>query len=350
MRRANGTGSIVKLSGNRRRPYIVKISARDKDGYVRQVALSYHAKLQEAQEALEEYNRKAAAGQTPSADMLSWTVEQVYTAWSEREYPRSGKSSVASHKASWNQRVSRYAARKMRSVTLDEWQAILDEGEDEGRSQSSINNDAILIRALHAYAMKRDIIGKDYSRYLDIPTVDIKVKKGALNDLQLAKLEELARAGFPGASEAMVLCYTGLRISEFLSLTPFAYRSEDGGYLQCGVKSAAGRDRIIPIHPKISAYVQQWLSAEKGMSSDRYRIGVYPSGRAARHTRGHPALVPPYLRHPPKPCWSGRDQSEAAPGAFPQGERHRHLHSSHPRRSRQRGKKTGLTKSPRIRR
>ena len=52
MRRANGTGSIVKLSGNRRRPYLVKISARDKDGYVRQVALSYHAKLQEAQEAL----------------------------------------------------------------------------------------------------------------------------------------------------------------------------------------------------------------------------------------------------------------------------------------------------------
>mgnify|MGYP001152927655 FL=1 len=53
MRRANGTGSVVKLSGNRRRPYLVKISARDKDGYVRQVALSYHAKLQEAQEALE---------------------------------------------------------------------------------------------------------------------------------------------------------------------------------------------------------------------------------------------------------------------------------------------------------
>lgn len=294
MRRANGTGSIVKLSGNRRRPYLVKISARDKDGYVRQVALSYHAKLQEAQEALEEYNRKAAAGQTPSADMLSWTVEQVYTAWSEREYPRSGKSSVASHKASWNQRVSRYAARKMRSVTLDEWQAILDEGEDEGRSQSSINNDAILIRALHAYAMKRDIIGKDYSRYLDIPTVDIKVKKGALNDLQLAKLEELARAGFPGASEAMVLCYTGLRISEFLSLTPFAYRSEDGGYLQCGVKSAAGRDRIIPIHPKISAYVQQWLSAEKGMSSDRYRISVFTP---VVEQLGIPEATPHWCRH-----------------------------------------------------
>lgn len=294
MRRANGTGSIVKLSGNRRRPYIVKISARDKDGYVRQVALSYHAKLQEAQEALEEYNRKAAAGQTPSADMLSWTVEQVYTAWSEREYPRSGKSSVASHKASWNQRVSRYAARKMRSVTLDEWQAILDEGEDEGRSQSSINNDAILIRALHAYAMKRDIIGKDYSRYLDIPTVDIKVKKGALNDLQLAKLEELARAGFPGASEAMVLCYTGLRISEFLSLTPFAYRSEDGGYLQCGVKSAAGRDRIIPIHPKISAYLRDWIAQEGRSTAAQYRALLF---RPLAEELGCPDATPHWCRH-----------------------------------------------------
>ena len=171
----------------------------------------------------------------------------------------------------------------MRSVTLDEWQAILDEGEDEGRSQSSLNNDAILIRALHAYAMKRDIIGKDYSRYLDIPTVDSKVKKGALNDLQLAKLEELARAGF-----------TGLRISEFLSLTPFAYRSEDGGYLQCGVKSAAGRDRIIPIHPKISAYVQQWLSAEKGMSSDRYRISVFTP---VVEQLGIPEATPHWCRH-----------------------------------------------------
>ena len=141
--------------------------------------------------------------------------------------------------------------------------------------------------------MKRDIIGKDYFRYWDIPPSTSR-SKGALNDLQLAKLEELARAGFPGASEAMVLCYTGLRISEFLSLTPFAYRSEDGGYLQCGVKSAAGRHRIIPIHPKISAYVQQWLSAEKGMSSDRYRISVFTP---VVEQLGIPEATPHWCRH-----------------------------------------------------
>lgn len=101
------------------------------------IALSYHAKLQEAQEALEEYNRKAAAGQTPSADMLSWTVEQVYTAWSEREYPGAGNPLLPPTRHPGTSVFPATPPAKCSSVTLDEWQAILDEGEDEGRSQSS---------------------------------------------------------------------------------------------------------------------------------------------------------------------------------------------------------------------
>ncbi len=65
MRRANGTGSIVKLSGNRRRPYLVKISTRDKDGYVRQVALSYHAKLQEARRRWRNITARPRPGRPP---------------------------------------------------------------------------------------------------------------------------------------------------------------------------------------------------------------------------------------------------------------------------------------------
>lgn len=55
MRRANGTGSVTKLSGNRRRPYAVKVSFRDQYGVIRQRVLSYHAKAAEAQAALDEY-------------------------------------------------------------------------------------------------------------------------------------------------------------------------------------------------------------------------------------------------------------------------------------------------------
>lgn len=259
MRRANGTGSVTRLSGNRRRPYVVKVSQRDRYGFVVQKNLGYYEKAAEAQLALEEYNRARSAGAAPTADKLSLTVGQVFEHWKEREYRKLKPASIASHNAAWNKRVSRFKNRKIRDMGLDDWQALLDEDEDAGLSQSSINNDALLMKALCAFAMERDILGKDYTKYLDIPSVGAKKKRDALNDLQLAKLKELAQSGFPWADTALMLCYTGFRVSEFLSLTRFSYNAK-GDYLQGGLKTDAGKNRIVPVHPTISPYLHQWLS------------------------------------------------------------------------------------------
>lgn len=77
MKRANGTGTVVKLSGNRRRPYAVHVPGRDARGRAIQRTLSYHERAQEAQE---EYNRLREAGTTPAADKLSLTVADVFRA------------------------------------------------------------------------------------------------------------------------------------------------------------------------------------------------------------------------------------------------------------------------------
>ena len=90
MKRANGSGTVVKLSGQRRRPYVVRVSFRDKYGKIKQVALSYHSKAAEAQAALDEYNRHRAAGTAAAPDALDTTVQQVYDGWSAREYNRLG--------------------------------------------------------------------------------------------------------------------------------------------------------------------------------------------------------------------------------------------------------------------
>lgn len=260
MKRANGSGSIVRLSGNRRRPYMVRVSAHDEYGHIVQRALSYHEKAAEAQAALEEYNRNRLAGTAPTADRMNATLQEVFDGWKARSFRKFNDSSIRSYTAAWNKRVSRYADRKIRTITLDDWQQILDDCEGEGLSQSTINNVAILIKQLCSYAMERDILGKDYSQYLDIPSVDIKNPRNALTDLQLQKLEKLAAAGEPWADTALMLCYTGFRVSEFLQLTRFSYHPEDGGYLQGGLKTDAGKNRIIPIHPKIRTYLDRWLA------------------------------------------------------------------------------------------
>lgn len=303
MKRANGTGTVVKLSGNRRRPYTARVPSRDRFGYVAQATLGYYATAREALAALDEYNRLSSEQRAPQADKLSMTVQQVYDAWSAREFKRLKPASINSHKAAWNKRVSRYAGRKMREVSLDEWQAILDDGEAAELSQSSINNDALLIKALYAYSMERDIVGKDYSRYLDIPSVDAKKKKGAFNDLQLHKLEQMAAAGEPWADTVLMLCYTGFRITEFLSLTRFSYHPEEGGYLQGGMKTDAGRDRIVPVHPKIAPYLARRLAegadtiisrGGAAVTSSWYRETVFP---VIAEALGVPEATPHWCRH-----------------------------------------------------
>lgn len=302
MRRANGTGSVTKLSGNRRRPYVVKVSHRDRYGFVVQKNLGYYEKAADAQQALEEYNRARAAGSAPAADKLSLTVGQVFEGWKEREYRKLKPASIASHNAAWNKRVSRFSERKIRDVGLDDWQALLDEDEDAGLSQSSINNDALLMKALCAYAMERDIIGKDYTKYLDIPSVGAKKKRDALNDIQIARLKELAQSGFPWADTALMLCYTGFRVSEFLSLTRFSYNAKEDT-LQGGLKTDAGKNRIVPVHPVIAPYLRLWLSkggeriicGEDGgpVSSQVYREKF---GRVAEEI-GIPEATPHWCRH-----------------------------------------------------
>lgn len=99
MKRANGTGSVVKLSGNRRRPWAVKVSGRNKYGHVIQRIVSYHEKAVDAQLALEEYNRSKLSGAAPSVDKLALTVADVFEAWSAREYRKLKPASISSHNA-----------------------------------------------------------------------------------------------------------------------------------------------------------------------------------------------------------------------------------------------------------
>lgn len=285
MKRANGTGSIVKLSGHRRNPYSVRVSGTDRFGQIIQKSIGYYRTASEAQEALDEYNRRKKVGETPKTESLNITVQQIYDAWSAHEFKHLKPASVSSHQAAWNQRVSRFSDRKMRDMTLDEWQSILDEDEDAGKSQSLINNDAILIKALYTYAMERDIVMKDYSAYLDIPSVNPKRANGAFSDLQIHELVQLANNGFPWADTALILCYTGFRISELLELTKKSYHEEHGGYLQGGKKTASGKNRIIPVHPKIKPFLANRLLESTDMiisnngtslSSDWYRRNAFP--------------------------------------------------------------------------
>ena len=301
MRRPNGTGTVVKLSGNRRRPYAVRISGRDKYGMITQRTLSYHEKHVEALAALDEYNQAVKAGTAPTSDKLSITVQEVYGLWSARKYAKAGVASVTSYKASWA-RLTPLHSLKMRDVSLDNLQEIIDQDEALGLSKSSITNDKMLMKALFRFAMERDIVSKDYSVYVELPSVGAKYEKGAFTDLQMKQLEQMAAAGVPWADTVLMLCYTGFRISEFLSLTPFSY-DKKGDYLRGGMKTEAGKNRVVPVHPKIKPYLTRWLAmggetivCKEGhkINPQAYRDHMF---RPVMDAIGLPQATPHWCRH-----------------------------------------------------
>ena len=61
---------------------------------------------------------------------------------------------------------------------------------------------------------------------------------------------------------ALVLVYTGMRLNELLTARRENVHLDDG-YLIGGEKTAAGRDRVIPLHPDILPYIRQWLDGNK---------------------------------------------------------------------------------------
>lgn len=297
MKRANGTGSVVKLSGGRRRPYAVRVSYQDRPGLWKQRYLSYHRTSREAQEALGQYLGKAVEPKS-----LAVTLGDVYEQWSERKYQKAGPASVVSYKASW-ERLRVLQDVEMFRVTIDALQKIIDQDAAQGLSKSSIQNDKMLMKALFKHAMERDIVSKDYSAFVELPAVGAKFEKGAFTTEQMEQLDSLVYAGFPWADTVQMLCYTGFRVSEFLGLTEDSYRPENGGYLVGGLKTAAGKNRIVPIHPKVSPLFQAWLAKGgktivclgngRPVSSAQYR-GFFS---AVAKELGSPQATPHWCRH-----------------------------------------------------
>jgi len=300
MKRPNGYGTITKLSGKRRKPYAVRVAQRDEKGHIVQRYLSFHATQKEAWEALESYVRKRKGGEAPAPESLGVTVQAVYDLWSARKYEKLGKSSIGGYRASWK-RVSRYASIPIRNIGVDQWQAIIDDNQRNGLSRSTVDSDMKLIHALCSYAMERDWIIKDYSQFVQLPSVPPKHEKGAFSLMEIEAIEAMAQADVPGADVALVLCYTGWRITEFLQLTPASYNPLEKT-LTGGIKTKAGKNRIVPIHPRIQPYIDRWLAQDapylytwgKSRSAGAFRNLLFYPLMERLH---RPTATPHWCRH-----------------------------------------------------
>lgn len=238
MKNPNRYGTVTRLSGNRRRPFIVKEGVSGK-----QKPIGYTATREEGLMLLAQYNSCPW-----NLDQDRLTFAELYRLWMQQRGCRLGKSAQNAMQTAYTHCA---AIEKIRYRQLKAWQMqnCIDTCGCGYATQGQIRS---LFRHLDRFALELDIIAKGYSELLTTAPVTPSARCIFTNEELLTVRKH---AGLPWADSLLFLLYTGFRLSEMLALRveqiDFGNNTMTGG-----TKTAAGKNRIVPIHPFILPIVR----------------------------------------------------------------------------------------------
>lgn len=270
----NGFGHIKHLTGKRRKPYAAYPPAKD---YVRsKSALGYFATYQEALKCLAEYHHSPY-------DSKGMTLKDVYDAWYQDKYEKGSFSDASkrSTRAAFNNLAPLHSL-LIKDIKTDTMQEVIDKCP---LKHASIEIMVSVLKQVYRYAMQRDIISRNYAEYIRIKIEDDDEKGVPFTEDEIRLLWN--HQDDKGIHLILIMIYTGLRISELTTMTIYA----DKHYMQGGLKTKAGKNRIVPIHPSIEPFIND-IKKLTNVNSWRndvfhpalYKLGIAVSSKATKHT------------------------------------------------------------------
>ena len=258
IKRANGKGSVYKLSGRRRKPWAARITigteiVTDEETGKEKVKQNFQfiGFYEKKADAIEALNLHWANPISPKANI---TLKKLYEEWSESKYRRISKSTADNYRAAWNY-YEKYETSKFRDIRTRHLQSILDECQEQGKSRSTMEKIKVLAIMLYDYAMQNDIINKNYAQFIELPISESEDRK-PFSDTDIQKMHKKVDT-IKWVDTILILIYTGMRISEMLQLTKFNIDLKNM-VITGGIKTEAGKNRVIPIHPIIQPYIKKW--------------------------------------------------------------------------------------------
>ncbi len=268
MRNPNGYGSIKKLSGNRRRPYIFVISENGK----RRV-IGYYETQVEALIAQTDYNIHRSR---PRLSDHKMTFSELYHRWFPDHVAHYGSSVSAqnSYRAAFGH-CTRLWDMPLADIRFHHLQTVIDDMSRSGLSYSSRKKVRSLITMLFDYARRMEYADRDFCGLLNIG------KNKAVrphHPFSRQKINRLWKDNGPGTDTVLILIYTGMRVSEMLRLQKSDVNRRQK-YLNIRQSKTVSGIRIIPIHPLI------WPLIEARMAMPGDTLIADPDGNPYSYNR-----------------------------------------------------------------
>lgn len=245
MRKPNGYGSIKKLTGNRRRPFVFVISVEGKQKPVEYFTTQVEAEIFQA-----DYNKLHFHRSLPSHQV---TLAELYYRWlpAHTTNTNPSQSSLESYSNSFKH-LQALHYEPMQSLKYADYQKILDSMRKSGLSYSSLKKVRSLISLLEKYAVKIELISKCYAPLLSIG------KNKAVHPHHPFSRQKINRLwnvlDFPGVDTVLILLYTGMRVGEMLALLKSDINLRQQLIRITRSKTDAGI-RTIPIHHHIQPLI-----------------------------------------------------------------------------------------------
>ena len=257
MKNANGTGSIIKLSGNRRRPYAIRITTGyTTDGKQNRKIIGYYATRKEALNGLLEYN------QNKNIFISDITFKNVYDLWSKSHFENISEQTSKSIRYLYNTNIYKLNDHKIKDIKLLDLQNFINETKEKGLSTGTLKQIKSTLNMVFNYALKNEYINKNMVEFLDIGKFKKVIERKVFTNEEIKILWE--NKGQRDIDIILILIYTGLRVNELLTLENNQINLEDR-YIKTGSKTEAGKNRLIPINYKIFPLMTKYIK-----SNNRY--------------------------------------------------------------------------------
>ena len=242
-KRGNGQGTIIELPNGKYKTVVTLGYYTDEDGKRhRRTRSRVFARKKDAVAAVPELlNAKPA-------EKKRITFKELYDKWLPTH--RAGKSTIDCYKAAikyfaplWHVPVA--------DIDLDDLQECLDECPHGKRTRQNMKAVCGLV---YKYGIPRKVIPENLNlaQFL-IVEGEGTARRASFTDEEIEAIKK-ACGNVPHAEEVYILIYTGFRPSEYLSLTADSYDNALQT-LTGGSKTAAGRDRVVTLSPKIAPLV-----------------------------------------------------------------------------------------------
>ena len=239
--RGNGQGTVVQLPNKKWRAVVTL--GFDGEKCIRKTKSGFRTK----KEALE-YLPILKSEPQVTKDI---TLNELYTLWKDKKYASLSKSKQTHYNTAWR-RLEKIRFRKIKDLTLEEMQELVDAAPGEYYPKRDIK---VLLSHLYKIALKYEYIDKNRAEFIDLPDCET-AKKDAFSKAEREVFWNDYQSGNHFTGYILIMIYTGMRIGELYSILKDNVHLDEH-YMIGGIKTEAGKNRIIPISDRIFPIVKK---------------------------------------------------------------------------------------------